>query len=332
MLASWAVREAAETVANVSAVKTGFPVTPAAASTGPLCSPVQSVDNTKRGVVLVLSGNDIVDFSFPQTVALQMQVLEEAYQSAFAAASKLDAASPELAVAGVSTALLALKTAAGLFGQETTVTGVDMASIDDAMLANAVAGQLAGCSVLVTKTMGVPDFGNSAIYDRLQKLIKERIRGQELVASYPEKPSDAQKAVIALFKEADTQLAAFHKAATTATDKGVVPLSQAILLEKVDLRQSRILRVSVNAKGGSLVNSKNIATTFGVDPVKVSGGLVVSYSVTHPGDGLVKEAGIVTCQTSLASLRKIQTRRWTSIDKPSSSATTASQQLAICHI
>lgn len=332
MLASWAVREAAGTIAGVPAVKSGFPVIQGASATPAKCFPTYIPGQNKRGVVLVMSTNDGVDFSLPRTVGLQLQVIEGAYESAFAAAGQIEATKPELALAGVSTAIMALKTAAGLFGQETIVTGIELASIDDAMLVNAVAGKLPGCAIIVSKAMGTPDFDKSEVYKRLQNVIRERDRGQQLVSRYPDKPSDPQKAVIALFKEADALLATFHKVATTASDKGIVPLSLAIVLEKVDLSNSVILRVSVNAKGGSLVNSKNIATTFGVDPVKVSGGLVASYSVTQPDEGVVKEAGVVTCQTSLVSLRKIQTRRWNAIDGSVSLGAAVAQKPAICNL
>jgi hypothetical protein len=93
---------------------------------------------------------------------------------------------------------------------------------------------------------------------------------------------------------------------TTPNDQGVVPLLSAARL--ADLRENDypILRVHVDKAGGSLVNTKNIATTFGVDPLKVSGAVVASYIMTDPKTGFVTTAGILSCSTTLTSIRKVQ--------------------------
>lgn len=98
---------------------------------------------------------------------------------------------------------------------------------------------------------------------------------------------------------------------TTPDDKGVVPIVQAARYANLLGDERRVLRVNVDETGGSVVNTKNIATTFGVDPVKVSGGLLVSYTLTDPNMGRVLAGNVLHCRTTLASLRRVQEARWT---------------------
>lgn len=308
MLASWAVRKSAKYIAQKVTVS----------------SPGKKY--------LILTGTETVDFTLAESFKYQLTLIEALYDRAFKERDDLSAVAGYEVLTLAAGAVSALKLATGLFGNEVKVTGVELASFDDAMLANALAGQLPTMALLPSKAMGVPNFATSKLYGRLKTLNDRRDEANAHIKKYGDKPDDDQKKVIALFKEADAALTAFSKAATTPNDKGIAPLVTASLFEKLVPNEWVIVRVAVNSKGGSLINSKNIATTFGLDPIKVSGGLVVSYSVTEVADGFVQLSDIVTCQTTLASLRKIQTANWIANSKVREPTTTAteSETRAIC--
>jgi hypothetical protein len=286
MLTSWAVRKAAAHIAD----------------------DVKKISPSKN--YLILTGTETFDFTLAESFKYQLKLIETAYDRAFQERDSLKAVAGYEILSVAAGAVSALKLATGLFGNEVKVTGIELASFDDAMLANAIAGNLPGKGLLPSKAMGVPNFASSGLYGRLQTLNNKRDQANEQIKEYGDKPTDDENKVIALFKEADAALTAFSKAATTPNDKGIAPLVTASLLEKIAPDDWIIVRVTVNSKGGSLINSKNIATTFGLDPIKVSGGLVVSYSMTNVADGLIQKSEIVTCQTTLASLRRIQTANW----------------------
>jgi hypothetical protein len=71
-----------------------------------------------------------------------------------------------------------------------------------------------------------------------------------------------------------------------------------------------ILRVHVDKAGGSLVHRTNIGTFLGVDPLRVTGGLIASYDVTDPSSGRVAYTDILVCRTSLSRLRPIHDASW----------------------
>ena len=45
--------------------------------------------------------------------------------------------------------------------------------------------------------------------------------------------------------------------------------------------------------------------------LRVSGALIVRYSITDPARGTIDRAGILTCQTTLTSIRQVQDWTWT---------------------
>ena len=65
---------------------------------------------------------------------------------------------------------------------------------------------------------------------------------------------------------------------------------------------------------GTITNSKNIKTFLWGDPVRVSGGLIASYTLVDANDGAVITAGTIVCQTTQAKLRNIQSGNWNTFD------------------
>ena len=123
-----------------------------------------------------------------------------------------------------------------------------------------------------------------------------------------DKPTD--KAAAARLDHALARFKSLFDRATTANAQGMVPITLAIRLARLASLEPKILRVYAEHSGGSFVSKKNLATTLGFDPMKVSGGVVASYTITDPVQGLVLRHGIISCRTAYTSLRKVQAGTW----------------------
>ena len=104
--------------------------------------------------------------------------------------------------------------------------------------------------------------------------------------------------------------AAFRTSVTTPNEKGAVPIVSAVRLDRLINTKPLILRVSVASAKGGIVTSKNLWTTFGADPVRVSGGVAISYLVTDPTTGATVDGNSLSCTTALTSLRRVQDGTW----------------------
>ncbi|WP_281821376.1 hypothetical protein [Sphingobium sp. BS19] len=127
-----------------------------------------------------------------------------------------------------------------------------------------------------------------------------------MAASNGGKPSDSDKARIGGIDAVRRRYDTFFSRMVTADAQGAVPIARAARLELLMSKVKGVLRVHVEKSGGSFINTKNIATFFGADPVRVSGGVVVSFILTRPSDGAVTKAGIIQCRTAITRLRSIQ--------------------------
>lgn len=205
--------------------------------------------------------------------------------------------------------------AAGLFGNDTKVTGVDLPELNDALLANAVAGQFKKCAVFPSSGGGIANVANSAIAAKLTGLVKLRNRAAAALAQIPAKASLAQKADAAQLTAAINEFDLFYKAINTPEADGKSALIRAVLIESVISKtEPKLLRVTVNRSGGTITNTKNIFSLLGMDPVRVSGGLIASYALVDANTGAVITAGTMACQTAQAKLRNVQSGNWYAYD------------------
>uniref|UniRef100_UPI0035CB0A47 hypothetical protein n=1 Tax=uncultured Sphingomonas sp. TaxID=158754 RepID=UPI0035CB0A47 len=258
---------------------------------------------------LVLAGDEAVDFWRFESLRAEMDAIHalfvQARPSGGAHASMLPAIA---AVAGV-------KAVAGLFSSTTEVTSLDLTSVlPSRVLALTVAGKLAGRARLSAAILRSPelDFPVNAAWKDLpvaaafSQLVSEAEAARAQQQSTPKPDKDTAD----LLDRALTRYKTFYDKATASDDKGVVPIVAAAKSEALAKSTDAVLRVYVEQAGGSLVNSKNLATTLGVDPVKVSGGVIVSYLVTTPTSGAVVAGGVISCRSTLTSLRRVQTGAW----------------------
>ncbi|WP_145958982.1 hypothetical protein [Sphingobium sp. SCG-1] len=258
---------------------------------------------------LVLAGDEGVNFSQLAIIRVQLDGLRVAFQNAgvpdpdLAGTSRL---APGMAIAAVSAV-------SGLFRAETSVTGVEINGISDRTLATATSGALSSSFLASAPTIPRDEafvsgklWMDQAVLQRIDTLSGMRQQAIDLRKTLGEKPVGANAAKAT---QLDSVVARFDSAMSkflSPDDKGTIPAAEAARVERLGSRIGSILRVYVDKAGGSIVNTKNISTIFGVDPVKISGGLIASYIYTDPNDGSVKKSGVLVCRTTLTALRHIQ--------------------------
>lgn len=205
--------------------------------------------------------------------------------------------------------------AAGLFSNDVKVSGVDLPELNDAMLANAVAGNLTDCAILPSAGGGIANINASPLVGRLNELVTVRNDAAALLAKIPAKANPAQKAEAATLTAAISEFDLFYKAINSPEADGKSPLIRAILVESVTATtKPLLLRVTINRSGGTITNTKNIWSLAGFDPVRVSGGLIASYTLVDANTGAVVAAGSMACQTAQAKLRNVQSGNWYAYD------------------
>ena len=101
--------------------------------------------------IVVLAGNEVFDLNSATTMLARINYHKEVLNQALPGPGKNSANNfvDPATVIGLASA------AAGLFGNDTKVSGVDLPELNDAMLANAVAGQLTACAILTAQGAGL---------------------------------------------------------------------------------------------------------------------------------------------------------------------------------
>ncbi len=287
MLASYAVSKAAEELAGKVKAKTEN------------CG-----DKSQK--IIVLAGNATLDLNGGRAIRARMDYLATAFTNVMKATEpKQGNRGPASMSATLITA--AISAASSLFANDVKVSGIDLTEIDDAMLANAVAGHLAGCAYLPSAAPGIADLDNSELAKSLANLTAQRQIANLRMTKLAQSDKDGAAALKAVIDDFD----AFNKLISTANEAGQTPFISAILAEQLVENDPWLLRVAVNKAGGTITNTKNIATTlFAADPVRVSGGLVASYVLVDASDGSVQAAGSVSCQTARVRLGQVQNGDW----------------------
>lgn len=274
-------------------------------SSGPLSS----------STFIILAGEEVFDFARYETLRAEMDAIRLLFDDA------LDRRPSLIGPTGdIGAAVAIMKGVAGLFAAETTVTGIDLTNaLPSRLLAIGVAGRMNGRarmpSAIIRTAVGPraepAEWTSKSVGQAFAALVKDAQAAKLARAALPEKPSTpADKAKSDKLEAALARWKAFSDRAGTPDDKGVVPIVAAARLDELAARNDLVARVRVEQASGSIVNTKNLATTLGVDPVKVSGGSIVSYVVTDAGTGEVKAGGIIACRSTLTALRHVQTGRW----------------------
>lgn len=260
---------------------------------------------------ILLAGDEELDFGIAGRIRAQTNAIYQLFKVA-----QVDtAALPAPALADVAVMTAALSAVAGLMRAETKITPLETPAISDRMLVVAVASVLDAKTAIIPSAplyleesgSGSGEFPKRKILEQYNYLTQLRGIAQVKRQALGEKPQGNDKVQADKLDAAISRYDAFVAKAAVADDRGNVPLSDAARVETLAVGKPLILRLKVEKAGGSLINTKNIATTFGVDPVKVTGGAIISYLLTDPSNARTLKAGTLICRTTLARLRKVQT-------------------------
>lgn len=77
---------------------------------------------------------------------------------------------------------------------------------------------------------------------------------------------------------------------------------------QISKNSGSVLRVWIDASGGTFVNRRNLWTSLGARALGMTGGAIVSYTLIDRPSGTVAAAGFLKCTTDLVSLRKAHQR------------------------
>lgn len=288
-------------------------------ATGALMSAAYSINEKTKakatGQIIILAGDEKVSFAAAQSMQIQLDALTQSLAGLEAQIPKIKKpkaagrAKSFMALPAAAAAIGEITTAlAGLLGSETTVNAIALDELNDKALALAVArfrADTGGGAVLPGELLA-PNLAKSKLYGDLGALLTGAARVSIARARLADDSNANAKLVV---KNIDTWLtgfAAFYAKVATPDKEGNVALLDAIRAEALQGNGALVLRVKIVKAGGSFITTKNIATTFGADPLRITGGLVASYVLTNPADGSVKAAGVVNCRTGMGRLRQVQ--------------------------
>lgn len=267
--------------------------------------------------IVVLAGDEALDFGRIGALDAEMDAISEVFRQVGYPAPEVQ--SMEAGGVSATAVIAAVTAAAGLLRSNTEVTALDLSALSNRTLATAVAGQLGNRAVLPSAAIGTVTepptssgpWTGKTLMQKLNDLVGRRrsIQAERdaIVLPDPTKPTQRYKDLTAALARFD----AFAARVTTADANGAVPIVQAVRLEALWRQHPRVLRLYVDKAGGSLINRTNLLTTLAFsDPVRVSGGLIASFTLTDPATGGVLGADILTCRTTTSRLRSVQRGIW----------------------
>lgn len=256
----------------------------------------------QQRAILILTPDEPLDFSQVAMMALEMRALSSRLQAACDCTTTEEIAAGPVALAG---AIL------GLLKSDTDLTAVTQTT-DDKVLAAAVAGTFdQGILPSAALVASVPSEDHGIIKD-FNDLVTLADAAQTKYVILAKSKDEAELAKAARIKTVLDRFNAFYARVTTAGQNGVVPLAAAAKLEILLENKPLVLRLKWQKAGGTVVKRTNLLTAFGAESVFISGGTASSYQLTDPVDGRLLKAGVVTCRTTLTSLKRVQNASWNS--------------------
>lgn len=292
------------------------------------------------GNYILLAGNEALDFAQVGALLVQMEAIKSLFDRLpdqppprrARPGHQAQTAGAQHVPTGFAPGLIvgAISAAAGLLRSNVEISALDTDAVSEDMLVSAIATRLGGRAVLPSALIGSPEpcprsgqrpagcietnpvnWDRDNLIQRFNRLIGLRAdtkRARDAIPAQNQTPGE--KAYIAAADAAIGRFDTLFTAVTTADEHGVVPIAQAGRLDLLRRSAARVVRVFLAEHSGSLVKTTNLLTTLGADPLRVSGALVARYIVTDPVSGTAYGGGILTCQTALTSLSRIQRWNW----------------------
>lgn len=304
--------------------------------------PAPRAQQDYTGNYILLAGDEELDFARAGAMLTQMDAIKTLFDQiprppaprrqrptgpATVVATNVEMAfSPTLALGAISAA-------AGLLRSNVELSALETDAISDHMLVSAIASQLGDRAILPSALIGVlepcpedapqsatclgpaplnpDDWARRNLIHRFNRLVERRDETKRIRDGIPAQNQTPEEArYVAAADRAIARFDTFFTDSTTPDDDGIVPIAQAGRLDLLRRAAGRIVRVYVAEHSGSLVKTTNLLTTLGADPLRVSGALVARYQVTDPNTGTQRGGGILTCQTALATLSRVQRWDW----------------------
>jgi hypothetical protein len=311
-----------------------------------------------RSPILVLAQDEPFAFGLPFALGSEMVQLRERVVSDEVCGSPCliapKPAAPGAALVPPAVAVAAIAALGGMLRSDVTLKNVDATAVDSAMLASAVAANINnstdedGQARVADVLAGSPgakinlepanliafnaasewkDTGNLAPkYAWLASalgLARQHLRTISATARLKK----ANEKKIALLTQWIKDFEEFRGRATKAGDDAPAPLAEAIQAEQLESANT-IIRVSVDLAGGTLKTSKNIATFFGADPMKITGGVLARYTVYDvPTNGRARPVqwGMWSCESDHLRLKEVRSASFT-VGSASANAPNTCQQ------
>lgn len=262
-------------------------------------------DDAKLRRVLVVAGTEQLDFSQAAMMQLEIEALTKRLETVCKCSAPK--ARPGTATMNSIPAVALFGTIAGLLKSDTELTAIDQ-SVDAKLLAAAVALRL---NAILPSTAVAAD-PKGVLITAFERLVNVADEAQAVLnrlegLGNPSAADTVQKGRLAALLE---RYDAFYGRVTTANAAGAVPIVVAARLQNLSKDNPYILRVNTEKAGGTLVKRTNVLTALGAESVFITAGLVSSYQLTDPVTGQVRKAGVITCRTTLTTLKRVQSGSW----------------------
>lgn len=256
----------------------------------------RGVDEKRAGRPVVILGNAGI-FAFDQPVVVRQEMTRLGTMVTSALAPCRAAAGEPVVTESIMGALPAIGAVVNALKTDVDIKGFD-AQLDERVVINAVA---AARDFFIVPAEAVRPDEKGSLFSRLAGL--RELQGQAAACRLR---SAAGTPAAAALDASITAIEAFSIRVTAAGAEGRPSiLAQAALVDAIAALNPMVLRVSVEATGGSLLVRKNLFTALGAPAVGLTGGGVVSWRLTDPASGGVKAAGVLVCRTALTNLRAI---------------------------
>lgn len=302
---------------------------------------VEEISGGSHTIVLY-AAPEVPTFQELTAYRAQIAILKKAFDTADATSEDVNqrapapvGITPEASLAAAGLALSAVSNLLGFFRTDFTVAGVEV-SQNDSVLVHALAGRLAdqGHTVILPGAYSPDALADPAaeILNDLTRLSQSRNDALRVASSHDnlaaeflkqaEKAQDpAEKKALqdkaklhqdasSAQKAAATFYDDFFKRLTTASDKGLTPLTQVVrdaVVHKLLLDDNtRLLLIKLQSSGGSHYTRKNLWTFFGGKPFFHMGSVVVSYVLLKGKTGHVEASGVIPVHGGFVQADQLQ--------------------------
>lgn len=264
------------------------------------------------GPIVLLDGDDVLDFRAGQLLKSEADVLREAHLKVFTAAGCLAGQSEKIGPASAPIAPL-IGLVMSLLKTDTTISGFTLDSPDGALL-NAIAGTNSGTYILPADLVATGTSGPSltAIKELVGNSEEARICRTMIAAAATSAAEKKRVApILASLDALVTRTQSFLDAVSARKEGKPSRLDAAMIADVLmhDIGNTRVLRVHTEKAGGSILKRSNLFTALGAPAIGITGGAVISWRLSNPNSGKSLDGGILVCRTKLTNMNAIHAGR-----------------------